>query len=80
VVSGEGALVALTTQGLGIENGIIRIVGFLAGFSLAASLAAVNLLEEYKHASAALDASVTELQQSTEKVCWTLMHPNYTHI
>jgi hypothetical protein len=41
----------------------------LAGFSLAASLAAYNLLDEYKLASAALQASVDELQLSTEKVC-----------
>jgi hypothetical protein len=47
---------------------IFSIVGFFAGFSLAASLAAYNLLEEYKLASVALQASVNELQQSTEKV------------
>ncbi|CAK5270327.1 unnamed protein product [Mycena citricolor] len=44
------------------------IVGFLAGFSLAASLAAYNLLDEYNMASAALQASVDELKLSTEKV------------
>ncbi|KAJ6584901.1 hypothetical protein B0H19DRAFT_926523 [Mycena capillaripes] len=44
------------------------IVGFLAGFSLAASIAAYNLLDEYKLASAALQASVDELQLSTEKI------------
>ena len=38
------------------------------GFSLAASLAAYNLLDEYRQASAALQASVAELQSSTEKV------------
>lgn len=45
-----------------------RVVGFLFGFSLASSLAAYHLLEEYKLASAALQASVEELQLSTEKV------------
>ncbi|KAF9814982.1 hypothetical protein IEO21_04832 [Rhodonia placenta] len=44
------------------------VVGFLFGFSLASSLAAYHLLEEYKLASAALQASVEELQISTEKV------------
>ena len=47
---------------------VFSIVGFLFGFSLAASFAAYNLLDEYKQASAALQASVEELQQSTEKV------------
>ena len=45
-----------------------RVVGFLFGFSLASSLAAYHLLEEYKLASAALQASVEELQLSTQKV------------
>ncbi|RXW24478.1 hypothetical protein EST38_g1334 [Candolleomyces aberdarensis] len=44
------------------------IVGFLFGFSLASSLAAYHLLEEYQRASAALQASVDELKVSTEKV------------
>ncbi|TDL22254.1 hypothetical protein BD410DRAFT_788992 [Rickenella mellea] len=44
------------------------IVGFLLGFSLASSYAAYHLLDEYKQASAALQASVLELQISTEKV------------
>ncbi|KAJ7095927.1 hypothetical protein B0H15DRAFT_774690 [Mycena belliarum] len=44
------------------------IVGFLGGFSLAASLAAYNLLDEYNLASAALQASVEELKLSTEKI------------
>ncbi|KAH8108672.1 hypothetical protein DFH11DRAFT_1066257 [Phellopilus nigrolimitatus] len=44
------------------------IVGFLFGFSLASSFAAYHLLEEYKQASAALQASVLELQTSTEKI------------
>ncbi|TFK28004.1 hypothetical protein FA15DRAFT_585139 [Coprinopsis marcescibilis] len=44
------------------------IVGFLFGFSLASSLAAYHLLEEYQRASAALQASVEELKISTEKV------------
>ncbi|THH20544.1 hypothetical protein EW146_g821 [Bondarzewia mesenterica] len=49
----------------GIRGGII---GFLFGFSLASSFAAYRLLDEYKQASAALQASVEELQRSTEKV------------
>ncbi|KAJ7505382.1 hypothetical protein B0H11DRAFT_1978411 [Mycena galericulata] len=44
------------------------IVGFLAGFSLAASFAAYSLLDEYNQASAALQASVDELKLSTEKI------------
>jgi hypothetical protein len=44
------------------------IVGFLFGFSLASSFAAYQLLDEYKQASAALQASVEELQLTTEKV------------
>ncbi|KAH6912559.1 hypothetical protein BKA70DRAFT_1264179 [Coprinopsis sp. MPI-PUGE-AT-0042] len=44
------------------------IVGFLFGFSLASSLAAYHLLDEYQRASAALQASVEELKISTEKV------------
>ena len=47
---------------------IYRIFGFLFGFSLASSFAAYHLLDEYKQASAALQASVEELQISTEKV------------
>ena len=45
-----------------------RIIGFLFGFSLASAFAAYHLLDEYKLASAALQASVQELQTSTEKV------------
>ncbi|GLB38481.1 hypothetical protein LshimejAT787_0503460 [Lyophyllum shimeji] len=44
------------------------IVGFLFGFSLASSFAAYHLLEEYQHASAALQASVETLQTNTEKI------------
>ncbi|THH04518.1 hypothetical protein EW145_g5465 [Phellinidium pouzarii] len=44
------------------------IVGFLLGFSLASSYAAYHLLDEYKQASAVLQASVLELQTSTEKI------------
>ncbi|KAG2140260.1 uncharacterized protein EDB93DRAFT_1162332 [Suillus bovinus] len=44
------------------------IIGFLFGFSLASAFAAYHLLDEYKLASAALQASVQELQASTEKV------------
>ncbi|KAG6811631.1 hypothetical protein H0H92_006500 [Tricholoma furcatifolium] len=44
------------------------IVGFLFGFSLASSLAAYHLLDEYQRASAALQASVETLRESTEKV------------
>jgi hypothetical protein len=45
------------------------VIGFLFGFSLASSFAAYRLLDEYKLASATLQASVEELQQSTEKAC-----------
>ncbi|KAJ4482258.1 hypothetical protein J3R30DRAFT_3286183 [Lentinula aciculospora] len=44
------------------------IVGFLFGFSLASSYAAYQLLDEYKQASVALQASVEELKLSTEQV------------
>ncbi|KAG1861723.1 hypothetical protein DFJ58DRAFT_776776 [Suillus subalutaceus] len=44
------------------------IIGFLFGFSVASAFAAYHLLDEYKLASAALQASVEELQASTEKV------------
>lgn len=47
----------------------VRVIGFLFGFSLASSFAAYRLLDEYKQASVTLQASVEELQQSTEKVC-----------
>ena len=43
------------------------MIGFLFGFSLASSFAAYRLLDEYKQASATLQASVEELQKSTEK-------------
>jgi len=44
------------------------IIGFLFGFSLASSLAAYHLLDEYRQASAALQTSVDELKLSTERV------------
>jgi len=44
------------------------IIGFLFGFSLASSFAAYHLLDEYRQASAALQASVDELKLSTERV------------
>ncbi|KIJ11132.1 hypothetical protein PAXINDRAFT_171922 [Paxillus involutus ATCC 200175] len=44
------------------------IIGFLFGFSLASAFASYHLLDEYKGASAALQASVEELHASTEKV------------
>ena len=47
----------------------VSVIGFLFGFSLASSFAAYRLLDEYKLASATLQASVEELQQSTEKAC-----------
>ena len=53
------------------------IVGFLFGFSLASSYAAYHLLDEYKHASAALQVSVEELQQSTQKVVHDDIFPTY---
>jgi hypothetical protein len=45
----------------------VSVIGFLFGFSLASSFAAYRLLDEYKQASVTLQASVEELQQSTEK-------------
>ncbi|PPQ65861.1 hypothetical protein CVT26_000795 [Gymnopilus dilepis] len=45
-----------------------QIVGFLLGFSLASSVAAYQLLDEYQKASAALQASVEELKLNTDKV------------
>ncbi len=45
-----------------------RIFGFLLGFSLASGIASYHLLDEYKLASAALQASVEDLQSSTRKV------------
>lgn len=51
-----------------VDAEILRIVGFLFGFSLASSYAAYHLLEEYQQASAALQASVEELRLITEKV------------
>lgn len=54
-----------------------RVIGFLFGFSLASSYAAYQLLDEYKQASAALQASVEELQRSTEKVCTMLFDSYY---
>lgn len=50
-----------------------RIVGFLFGFSIASSFAAYHLLDEYKQASATLQASVEELQISTEKVPFIIL-------
>ena len=44
------------------------IVGFLLGFSLASSYAAYRLVDDYKQASAILQASVEELQATTIKV------------
>jgi hypothetical protein len=44
-----------------------RVVGFLLGFSLASSYAAYLLVDEYKQASAILQASVEELQATTIK-------------
>ena len=45
-----------------------RIIGFLFGFSVASAFAAYRLLDEYKQASAMLQASGLELQLSTENV------------
>ncbi|KZW00419.1 hypothetical protein EXIGLDRAFT_604482 [Exidia glandulosa HHB12029] len=43
------------------------IIGFLAGFSVASGFAAYQLLEEYKIASSALQASIEQLQANTDK-------------
>jgi len=45
------------------------VVGFLLGFSLASSYTAYRLVDEYKQASAMLQASVEELQATTIKAC-----------
>jgi len=55
----------------------VSVIGFLFGFSLASSFAAYRLLDEYKLASATLQASVEELQQSTEKACGYLYFNQY---
>ena len=55
----------------------VSVIGFLFGFSLASSFAAYRLLDEYKLASATLQASVEELQQSTEKACGYLYFYQY---
>jgi len=47
----------------------LSIFGFLLGFSIASAYASFKLLEEYKIASALLQASVEELQASTQKAC-----------
>ncbi|KIJ54373.1 hypothetical protein M422DRAFT_775502 [Sphaerobolus stellatus SS14] len=44
------------------------VIGFLLGFSVASAYAAYHLLDEYKLASNTLQASVEELQISTQKV------------
>jgi len=44
------------------------IFGFLLGFSVASSFASYHLLEEYKLASSLMQASVEELQYSTQKI------------
>ncbi|KIO33030.1 hypothetical protein M407DRAFT_241230 [Tulasnella calospora MUT 4182] len=44
------------------------VFGFLLGFSVASAYASYRLLEEYKIASALLQASVEELQASTDKI------------
>jgi hypothetical protein len=44
------------------------VFGFLLGFSAASAFASYQLLEEYKTASALLQASVEELQSSAQKV------------
>lgn len=43
------------------------IVGFLLGFSIASSYTAYHMVDEYKQASAMLQASVEELQATTIK-------------
>jgi hypothetical protein len=43
------------------------IIGFLLGFSLASTYAAYRLVDEYKQASAILQASVEELQATAVK-------------
>ena len=64
--SGAGVYLRLLVCYINTQNRP-RIVGFLFGFSLASSLAAYHLLDEYQRASAALQASVDELKISTEK-------------
>jgi len=44
------------------------LFGFFLGFSIASGFASYHLLDEYKLASATLERSVAELQESTMKV------------
>jgi hypothetical protein len=64
----RGGFVYYPLSGSWFDSRISSIVGFLFGFSLAASFAAFQLLDEYKQASAALQSSVEELRINTEKV------------
>ena len=70
--AGEPRLVDTVHSALCFVNtsylSLTSVIGFLSGFSLASSFAAYRLLDEYKQASATLQASVEELQKSTEKV------------
>lgn len=59
-----GSIPTSTTEGVFTRS----LVGFLLGFSLASSYAAYHLVDEYKQASAILQASVEELQATTVKV------------
>lgn len=56
------------SQRIRLKAHCCSVVGFLLGFSLASTLAAYRLVDEYKQASAILQTSVEELQATTAKV------------
>ena len=81
VASVEGARLFETVVCTNLIVYSCRIIGFFFGFSLASAFAAHHLLDEYKAASAALQASVEELQASTEKALHiTRSSFNHTHL
>lgn len=75
----RGGSVFIVSSQLDAAEGMVtrRIVGFLLGFSLASSYAAYRLVDEYKQASAILQASVEELQVTTIKVCRLSFNRHY---
>jgi hypothetical protein len=61
------------------EGVLCRIIGFLLGFSLASSYTAYRLVDEYKQASAILQASVEELQATTIKASGSYLYSPLSH-